>query len=368
MTYRLQDLVYGVLLLALMLTACAQAPEAPPPTPTLPPTVEPDAERPLRLFFVRTYGEEDIWSNRIRTGILERLGQAGYDRTFETLVFSEYALDIGTVTDTVQLSARVDAALEEMVGFEPDVVIVADDEGARRVIRGYPDPIQPFVFCGLNGSAWEHGLSRPNVAGVIEMAYPLQTVRLAATMISRDPDDVLFLSDASIASDAATDLLTATLLDDARSPVEELVSRQVGTWPAWQTVVLEETDDFDMLLLGHYSGLVDENGTSVSGQTILQWTLEHSPTPIYGLQLNTIDGGAVGGLVVSGYEQGRAAAELALDIFHGASPDSLPHTQPQRNVLAINVAAARHWDLNVPLDLLVAARIERHFPIAVGGQ
>ncbi len=358
--------VYGLLLAILALSACNVGPDEPRRTPR--PITAVEEAGPLRLFFVRTYGQEDPWSNRVRTGILERLAQSGYDRPSQTLVFSDYALDIGTVTETARLKTRAAAVMEEIRAFDPDVVIVADDEGARQVIRGYPDPNQPFVFCGLNGSAWEHGLSRPNVTGVLESVYPLQTVRLAATMAGRGPEDVLFLSDRSIASDTTMNQLPLVLLDDEFAPVKTVVRRQTSSWSAWQTSVLEEADDFDMVLLGYYGSLLTEEGEHLSRSTVLRWTLEHSSVPVYGLHLHTVDGGAVGGLVVSGYEQGRRAAEMALEIYQGASPGSLSHRTPERNVLAVNVAAARYWDLDVPLEMLVSARVERYFPIALGGQ
>jgi hypothetical protein len=46
----------------------------------------------------------------------------------------------------------------------------------------------------------------------------------------------------------------------------------------------------------------------------------------------------------------------------------LPVKGSEHNVLAVNVAAANYWDLDVPVEFLIAARVERYFPIALGGQ
>jgi len=364
-----RGLKIGLLLIALVTTFCGcNGALRPASTPTPVSTVVADASQPLRLFFVRTYAEENAWSNRIRTGLLENLAKSGYDQAAQNLTFSEAAIGAGTLRDTEQLQKRIADIITEIQTFGPDVVIVADDEAARQVIRGYPDPTQAFVFCGLNGGTWEYGLSRPNVTGVIETTYPLQTIRLSATMMGYEPDSVLFLSDTSIASATTNDQVASVLLDEEVSPVREFVGQQTESWEAWQRFVLEEADDFDILMLGYYGNLTDENGEHIPGITVLAWTLQNSSVPVFGVQLNTIDGGGVGGLVVSGYEQGQAAAELALQVVQGAEPNSLAYRIPERNVLAVNVVAARHWDLEIPLELLTAARVERYFPVALGGQ
>lgn len=355
-----------LLLVALVGASCSLNVQE-PNTPTSIPTAEVGGQ-PFRLFLVRTYSEEDSWSNRIRTGVLERLAQLDYAQASQNLVFSEFALRAETLRDSVEIEDRVATAIQEIKEFNPDVVIVADDEAARWIIRRYPDPTQPFVFCGLNTRAWEYGLSRLSVTGVLETTYPLQTVYLAGAMEGRLPEKVLFLSDESIASTAESEEMRTTLLSAEDVAIEEFVSNQTSDWEDWQALVLEEAGTFDLLLLGYFKNLVNDDGDYIPERTVLQWTLENSPTPVFGLQLNTSEDGAVGGLAVSGYTQGQEAAELALEIFRGAEPASLSHRIPKRNVLVVNVVAARYWDLDVPLELLIAARIERNFPIAVGGQ
>jgi ABC-type uncharacterized transport system substrate-binding protein len=356
-----------LLLIALAGASCGQRVEE-PRTSTSIPTAEFVGEQPLRLFFVRTYSEEDPWSNRIRTGVLERLAQLDYAQASQNLVLSEFALRAETLRDSVEIEDRATAAIQEIKEFNPDVVIVADDEAARWVIRGYPDPTLPFIFCGLNSSAWEHGLSRPNVTGVLERTYPLQTVHLASAMKGQVPEKVLFLSDESIASTSEGEEVRAALLDAENALVEETVLHQTNDWEAWQTFVLEKASTFDVLLLGYFKNLVNDYGDHIPERTVLRWTLGNSSIPVFGLQLNTNEGGAVGGLAVSGYAQGQEAAELAVEIFRGTEPASLSHRVPGYNVLVVNLVAARYWDLDVPLELLIGARIERNFPIALGGE
>jgi ABC-type uncharacterized transport system substrate-binding protein len=220
----------------------------------------------------------------------------------------------------------------------------------------------------VNSTSWEQEFDRSDVTGVLEIPYPVETVRIAESMMTSSPKSVLLLTDASMAGVAEAATVQEMLVNTADHPVEDLLVYQTDEWQEWQHVILEEVSAVDLVLLGHHSTLRDAAGEPVLKTAVLEWTLDHSSVPVFGLRLNTISNGAVGGLAVSGYEQGRRAAELALSVLHGEAPSSLPVKGSEHNVLAVNVAAANYWDLDVPVEFLIAARVERYFPIALGGQ
>ncbi len=351
------------LTVALVGAGCGQV--SPTPAPDM--TSETVIDQPFRLFLVRSYGDTDPWSNRVRAGILEKLAQSGYDQTLETLILEEFALQAERLTDAAEIEMQVEAAIQSIQEFNPDVVILIDDEAAHWLINAYPDA-QKFVFCGLNSTSWEQEFDRSDVTGVLEIPYPVETVRVAESMMRRPPNSVLLLTDASMAGVAEAATVQEILADTAAHPVEELLVYHTDEWQEWQRIILEEASAVDLVLLGHHSTLQDAAGEPVLKTAVLEWTLDNSSEPVFGLRLNTISNGAVGGLAVSGYEQGRRAAELALSVLHGEAPSSLPVRGSEHNVLAVNIAAANYWDLDVPVEFLIAARVERYFPIAAGGQ
>lgn len=347
-------------------TACdASAPLTPTPTLT---ADAPGEERPLRLFIVRSYGAGDAWSDRVRVGILEALAQNGYDLVSGNLLLEECALYAElTSRDPEALEKRKETLIRKIQDFGADIVILVDDEAARWILESYPDPAQRFVLCGLSDVAWGQGLERANAVGVLDFVHPVETVRLAASMMRSPPKEVLFLSDASL-SGVTEAAQVRTALSDAEEPaLREVLTRSVDGWETWQEVILEEVPHVDLVLLGRYSALVDAGGVPVPQSTVLRWTLQNSPEPIFGLHLHAIESGVAGGLVASGYEQGRKAAELTLDLLRGVDAETRSPQPAQRNVLAINIAAAQYWDLDASVEVLLAARVVRYFPIALGG-
>ena len=353
-----------ILLLSSLLVSCVGSEVVTPPiTPT--PTIESVAlERPWRIFLLRSYGEDHLASNRMRSGILEALARGGYSTPADTLELAEMALDLSPAVEEVP-PELITAAIEAISEFEPDLVMVLDDEAARSVIPIYPDSTLPFVFTGLDGTPDQYALALPNVTGVLEHPYPEKTIQIAQRMGRQR--DLLILGDQSLPVGSNAEALAAQLEASEELDLRQVITRETDDWEEWQLLVLEEASNMDFILLLRYQTLETDWGGQISEQSVLNWTLKNSPIPVFGLWLQTVQNGAVGGLVISTYAQGQLAGEMALEIAAGRSPAGIPVSRPQNNILAINAGAADYWNMKIPLEFLITARIERQFPIPVGG-
>ncbi len=354
---------YLVLIVGLLCplgVACSGGPAA--ETPVLPESVTPlpMLSKPLRLFLVYSYSPAVPQSGEIRQGILETLARQGYSFFENTLELEEFSLNVTAEIAPEELASLAQEAVQAIQNYDPDVVIVLNDEAARAVVPAYPDSSQPFVFCGLKGTPQDYDLNRPNVTGVLEHPYPLQTARMAME-ITQKQDSFMVLGDESpmgktIISAVYRQLISDTTLESR--PDLRITSR----WEEWQQLVLKGADTADFILLVGYSGLKDRAENTISDREALQWTLQNAPVPVFGLWAEATREGAVGGLALTQYEQGVTAAEMSLHIAQGASPSSIPATQPARNSLTLNFAAIEHWELRIPLVFLTTARIYRRFP------
>ncbi len=353
-------LVLIVGLLCPLGAACSGGPATEMPEPLESVTPLPLLSKPLRLFLVYSYSPAVPQSGEIRQGILETLARQGYNFFESTLELEEFSLNVTAETASEELASLAQEAVQAIQNYDPDVVIVLNDEAARVVIPVYPDTNQPFVFCGLKGDLQDSGLDRPNVTGVLEHPYPLQTARMAME-ITQKQDSFMVLGDDSplgktIISEVYRQLISDTTLESR--PDLRITSR----WEEWQQLVLRGTETSDFILLVGYSGLKDRAENTISDREALQWTLQNAPIPVFGLWAETTLEGAVGGLALTQYEQGVTAAEMSLRIAQGASPSSILATQPARNSLTLNFAAIEHWELRIPLAFLTTARIYRRFP------
>ncbi len=354
----------GLLALTCGLLSCSAAREfdSRPPAPT---PVSSQAPRTLRLAWVSSYTDSDPWTLQIQNGILETLARNGYSRVEDTLEWEPVYMNIAQYVLPSHIAPAADAAIAQVQAFQPDLVIVSDDEAIRTVIPHYPDAQTPFVYCGLNNDAQEYDLNRPNVTGVLEVLRPEQNLEIARAFVN-DTGHYLILSDASASGRLmAQNVYQAlkTYQPDAPEP-DLLVTAQ---WQTWQAEVLG-AGDYDFILLTSAYYVWDSGGQYMDQETLLAWMLENSPVPVFAMSSRAVRYGAVAGLAPSGYAQGARAAELTLRIIHGDSPATIPVDTSARSVLLMNLAAARKWNLPIPLAFPLLAEVYEVLPLPLTPQ
>jgi hypothetical protein len=369
-----------------------------------------DAAAPesLRVFWVNSYHADDAWSMQLRTGILETLARAGYSFADKTLEFEAFHIEGVYYEDLADILPMTSRAVMAMEAFAPDVVVVSDEEAIHTFIPRISDPHLPIVFCGLNGSPQGDYLNRPNVTGVLERPHLLQTLRVAQDFLSSldsqgdveqavgQTSDVresryLIVSDGSLSGQVSAAVIHDIIYNDLTNsyivpPADILVDNQ---WESWQALfariserVAESGDpglDFVLLLRyhtvkaegfaqDHYTyqapaaSATSEDERYLLPQEVMRWLLENSPVPVFGLWDFAISDGAVAGLVISGYDQGAAAADIIVQIAQGVSIASIEIRSPSRSLLAMNLAAAREWGMQIPVQFAMAARVYRTLP------
>lgn len=353
----------GLIIILALAVACGPAqPTAPLPTsvPARP------AGAKLRVFLVNSYTEDDFWSQQVRTGILETLARGGYavvDGTLETEIFHMGMRQVTVIDDVRPAALR---AVERLLEFQPDIVIVSGDEATRTIIPLYFDPTLPFVFCGFSGDLNLYGLDLLNVTGVVESLHPVQTVAMAYAFVE-GAQQYMVLGDGSVSGKARALSAYEALAQSEYGALQPLF-RMVETWSRWQTTVLEDARAVDFILLASHQGIVDDAGRPIDEQEVITWMLDNSPAPVFALSNVAIINGAVGGLVSYGYEEGVSVGEIVLRLAAGEHPADIPVRGPARNLLAVNLAATRHWNLRIPITFPIAARIYGAAPAAQGGR
>lgn len=326
------------------------------PTPFSPSLSAPPAPRaPLRLFIFYSADLSEIWAAQIRTGIIEMLVQEGHYSLGETLWLGEHRL----ASQGETMEPAITQALAAAEAFAPDAVITVGNQATEHVLPAYPAPRPHFVFCGVTTETLAEVRDLSGLVGVLERPYPVQTARLATTLVPR-ARQFMVLGDYSSEGAVATRAIFEKVFFDPPYPAIPVL-RHTDKWEEWQAYVAEASA-MDFVLLGKYTHVRDAAGMPVPPQEVLRWTLLNSRVPVFGLWQDTVVNGAVGGLVLLGEEQGRKAAQLLLQQLGGAKVTDLQLVSPERNMLAINLRAAEHWRLRPSFELLVTASLGGVFP------
>jgi len=230
----------------------------------------------------------------------------------------------------------VAAQAKELIDeWKPDVVIMADDNAARYLVKPYfRDASLPVVFCGVNWSVDEYGFPYSNVTGMVEVA-PIRPLLRSAFQLVRPLRRAYYLG-----ADTVTERKN---LERFRTELEkegvEVVPRLVRSRREWLEAY-REAQEGDLLVLGNHAGIPDWDEEKVRREIdqishILTVTNHGWMMPVAMLGFTKIP-----------EEQGEWAGRIALAVLEeGISPADIP------------IIANRRWDLWINPELLECAGI-----------
>ena len=269
-----------------------------------------------RILVINSYHSGLSWTDSVMNGIRDVFVRSG--RNSEISV--EY-LDARRFTDT-ESSQRIRELLTyKLKRTAPDVVLVSDNAALDFVIehRATLFPEVPVVFCGINHYSPSMISGSKRMTGVAEDVSVGDTVGLALRL-HPGTRELIVIGRTSVAADKAN-------RDSLVDALPFLPSRiKVFFWddlplPALRSRLEKLTAGSVVLLNGL---LQDETGRQLMYGETTEWVRQYTSVPIYSLWDVYLGYGIVGGKLVSGYRQGRIAAELALRILNGESADRIP--------------------------------------------
>ncbi|MBN1963946.1 MAG: hypothetical protein JW910_04835 [Anaerolineae bacterium] len=351
------------LVLMLALAACGSddgttdTPLAPDNTdvPTPVATTMHGTDEPARVLVLHSYDSGYLWEQELNQGILAGLNEGGYSNGIGNLVMDYFWMDTKRNTSPEYFSQIAEAATQRILDTRPDVVIATDNNAIRLVLQPWTEEGIPFVYAGLNDAPRNYELEdRPNVTGVLERAHIAQTLDWIKLVLP-EAKRLTFLADDSITTAAYLTEVQMQLAGSTDFTVVGIYKTNSNT--EWQRIVEEAQQTSDVLLLGTYTTLRDNNDRPISSTVLMGWTINHSSIPIVPLWEFGVQEGGLGGPVISGYTQGYEAALKAVQILNGTPAGDIPVSAPQRGKLTLNMVAARRWNVEFPLDLLEVSTV-----------
>jgi ABC-type uncharacterized transport system substrate-binding protein len=280
-----------------------------------------------KCLFVSSYHHGYAWSDGVERGLR---------RTLEgKCQIEQFDMDTKRKKSETDKQAAALAAKSRIESWRPDIVITADDNAAKYLIKPfYRDHALPFVFCGINWTVEEYGFPYSNVTGMIEVA-PVKAMIEQAQRLVPGSQRVLYLG-----ADTATERKNASRVRKAAERLglvfEERLALTLGDWVDGYRA----GQGYDFVVMGSNAGINDwDTGQAV--EAILPLTRRLSVTSHEWMMPVTMLG-----MTKVPEEQGEWAGEVALQILDGAAPEGIP------------VVANRKWDLFINPTLVDAAQLE----------
>ena len=267
------------------------------------------------ILLLASYHHGDPWSQGEIDGFMEGLAPG------QVRVFVEHldARRFPETTDQSQFAAYLGAKYRNV----PLAVLVACDDAALDFwLQQRPAlfPGLPLVFCGINDFTPARIAGSANVTGVGESPDVVGTLELALALVPGARTVLAFGSDGSVTARANMERFrrAAAALERRVRPVEILNTSLEGAAAALASA---PTDAVALRLTPLAS---DEAQNLVQlGQDTLDLA-QVSSVPLFGLWDFDLGHGTVGGRVLRGARQGRAAAAIVGQILAGRPAGDIP--------------------------------------------
>ncbi len=264
----------------------------------------------------------------------------------------KFYLDTKTNTSTEWMDKVAQEAVQKIDEYKPDLVIVFDDNACELVAKQYIGKSLPFVFCGMNGEPADYGFPAKNITGVIERHHLEATIELL-NQLKPGIKKLAIISDAS-----STSVGFMAGIQEETPSIEVTEYFTTNDFDTWKAKVDELQTSVDAIGIYVYHTLKEKGGeTSLPPETVLGWTLANNKLPDFAFSDFTVKDGVLCGVTESGYEQGKAAAQIAVRILNGEKPGDIPIERPEKGIKMVNETRAQELNIVIPADVLDSAVI-----------
>ncbi len=273
------------------------------------------AEKEKRnILYLNSYHNGYRWSDKQLDGIRSILEKSNYkiDLQIEYMDAKKYSYET--------TKQRLFTLYKEKFQDEHfDVIIISDNDALNFIqeFRSRLFPDSPVVFCGINGIETVED-NHENMTGIIEDFDLVKTLEIVKTLHPEKKRMIVF-GDNSTAGRAIANQITDKL-EQTHSNFD------VEFWAGLSLSeskerIKEVSDDAFFFFIPWYQTV---KGKFYTTEEIIEELYEQTAVPFYTAWEFLLSHGVVGGRVISGFQHGQQAAELAIRILDGESAESIP--------------------------------------------
>jgi len=290
-----------------------------------------------KCLFISSYHKGYAWSDGVERGL--RVTLAG------KCELKQFDMDTKRHKDEESKKKSALHAKQLIETWKPDVVITADDNAAKYLIKPFfKDHAIPFVFCGINWNVDGYGFPYKNTTGIVEVA-PIDALFEKARTIQGTVARAIY-----IGADTLTEKKNLSrFVSAARKHNVSLDNRLVSTTKDW-LAAYREAQDYDFVVIGSSSGINDWKAEEVS-QLVQSFSKSLSLTNHGWMMPYTMLG-----LTKVPEEHGEWAAQAALAILDGAKPTDLPIVSNRKWDIWVNHTILKQSGIRLPKALIRKAK------------
>ncbi len=266
-----------------------------------------------KVLVVMKNAETYWWNPESKTGIEKVLG----DRCDMTYIYLEM------LENPDGVEAKVQEAYQTYQQLQPDgVIVVEDDVNSLFVVPYLKDKVDtPVVFAGL-WNPEQYGYPASNVTGVLFRSFMPETVSFLKQLVP-SIETVGLLARDEVQSRNALPGIKALLEETGLTVLDPVYSNQKEEIVAYVQQNISQTDAMFV--------------PPILGTETVKAVLEVYPKPTFSAWRQSIEDGVLCGVVESGEELARLAAEKLAKAMEGTPISDIPIEAPEFGTRVVNV-------------------------------
>ncbi|WP_415887585.1 ABC transporter substrate-binding protein [Neptuniibacter sp. QD37_6] len=238
---------------------------------------------------------------------------------------------------------------------EPDLVILGDDNALKFLGPKFAKKQTPVVYLGINNNPrnyFEYAFLPKHISGVLERPLMKRSVMYLQEMTEKPMEKVLILFDTSTTSKTiAKEVFQGK--NKLKIGSATIHVKFIPEQNQWQKTILQAPGQkFDAIILGLYHTITNVKGVHVPSKNIISWTSKNSALPVFAFwEFSIGQGMAIGGLVLDGYSQGKAAAAIALRVLQKKSDKKSEPALNYQGQFIFSRSQLKKWNIQLPPHL-----------------
>ncbi len=266
------------------------------------------------VLYLNSYHKGYKWSDDITEAIESKIRQ----KPFEIVFFVEY-MDTKKINDSTYLNRLPGIYNLKYNRYKFDAVICSDNNAldfmikfGKRVFPGVP-----VIFCGINSAKGMELKRTKGFTGIIEVPAYRENLDFVLKL-HPGTEKIIFITDATSTGAAISRQIRNFLTSYNRKLQYEI----------WDNKTINEMrrdfrnlPEHSIVFLSFF--FQDREGVTYEYYESTSLITEYSPFPVYSFWDFNLNHGTAGGKVIGGTSQGRAAADMALEIIGGKDTDQM---------------------------------------------
>ncbi len=317
----------------------------------------------VKVFILHSYEQGHVCGQPQHDGVLYALRKAGY-RLGINLTLKTYYMDTKKKNNTVALiKKQAKIALSRIKRFDPDVLVVLDDNAFSNVGLKFVGTSLPVVFSGINNMPEDYNRkvhfmdsrAHPghNITGVYEKLHIADAFRIHKKIFPSCRKIAIIIDHSPTGMGVLKQVKEELGSEDV--PVGWRIF-MVNQWGEFKRVVKMVNSDpeygaiYPAVLL-----LKDSRSKVYTIYEISSWLVKNSSKPEFAVNYYFVRLGYFGGAAVDFFAMGKQAGEKVVKILREVPAGDIPIEDAQRYALAFNLSRAKQLHINIPWRILLAS-------------